>query len=187
MRRTSCGTRQGRRKGPPISDLCLWRLLAVVLALLLCACSQEVMGPHGRKPMLLSGTERPDRPLAACCAPIPALSSGWNASPCWAMPTTWPPRSRAWNACGQTAAMTACPCCWTPPPAGWRSIPTPCGARPRPCSPWPAPAPWKPSGGWVFWPLPVPVPGTGRPLAQPAPPRFRHGHHVPGLRRPQRR
>ena len=32
-----------------------------MLALLLCACSQEVMGPHGRKPMLLSGTERPDR------------------------------------------------------------------------------------------------------------------------------
>ena len=35
--------------------------MTVVLALLLCACSQEVMGPHGRKPMLLSGTERPDR------------------------------------------------------------------------------------------------------------------------------
>ncbi|MCI7508087.1 MAG: hypothetical protein MSA67_10980, partial [Desulfovibrio piger] len=35
--------------------------MAVVLALLLCACAQDVMGPHGRKPMLLSGTERPDR------------------------------------------------------------------------------------------------------------------------------
>ena len=52
---------QGRRKGRPLATFALWRLLAVVLALLLCACSQEVMGPHGRKPMLLSGTERPDR------------------------------------------------------------------------------------------------------------------------------
>ena len=52
---------QGRRKGRPLATFALWRLLTVVLALLLCACSQEVMGPHGRKPLLLSGTERPDR------------------------------------------------------------------------------------------------------------------------------
>ena len=52
---------QGRRKGRPLATFALWRLVTVVLALLLCACAQDVMGPHGRKPLLLSGTERPDR------------------------------------------------------------------------------------------------------------------------------
>lgn len=52
---------QGRRKGRPLAAPALWRLLAVLLPLLLCACAQDVMGPHGRKPLLLAGDAAPDR------------------------------------------------------------------------------------------------------------------------------
>lgn len=51
---------QGRRTGRPLATAFI-RLLTAVLALLLCACAQEVMGPHGRTPSILSGTDRPDR------------------------------------------------------------------------------------------------------------------------------